>query len=71
MPYDDHLHDFDSTVQKLYQNQGSIKCIMGKGLTNIPSTPTMNADSTKGFQNYSLNINATEVGHGLGKESKH
>lgn len=35
MPYDDHLYDFDSKVQKLYQIQGSIKRITGKGLTNI------------------------------------
>lgn len=39
MPYDDHLYDFDSKVQELCQIEGSIKCDMGKELTNIPPLP--------------------------------
>lgn len=38
----------------------------GERINKHPSTPTVNADSSKGLETYSLN--RTEVGHGLGKE---
>lgn len=40
-----------------------------KRINKHPSAPTVNADSTKVLQTYSLNINATEVGHSLGNEN--
>lgn len=66
MLFDNHLYDFDSKVRKLYQSQGSIKCVTGKGITNI--LPPANADSTKVLQTRSLNVNGAEVGPSLGKK---
>lgn len=35
----------------------------------MSSTPTVNADPTEILETYSININGTDVGHWLGKET--